>query len=201
MTLRAKSLTTHLCQCWRKVNHSPKAEKMKIQPKQVSFSQLLQLHGIRKDYQEQWAWATTLARAHNFTDSSRVTCQCEFLIAFWLQTYAIAGLAPAPSCKSVSHFIQRNADFLLDQVVLFFIPYLALQCGESDQLTDGIQILRWGNAADPMASLLPNLEQGGILWLRTGTVVEQGSTLHQTTHNSPPQELILANQRKEDEGL
>lgn len=186
MTFRAKTLSTHLCQRWWKVNHSLKIEKMKVQPKQVSFSQLLQLHGIRKDYQEQWGWATTLARAHRFTDSSRVTCQCEFLIAFWLQTYAIAGLAPAPSCRSVSRFIQCNAGFLLDQVVLFFLPCLALQCGESDQLTGRTQALKWGNLADPMASLLPNLGQGGILWLRTGRVVEQGSTLNQTTHHSLP---------------
>lgn len=69
MTFRAKPLSTHLCRGWWKVNHSQKIKEMKIQAEQLPFSQLLQIHRIRKDYQEHRAWATSLARLHNFIDS------------------------------------------------------------------------------------------------------------------------------------
>lgn len=52
MLFRAKPFRRHLCQAWWKGNHSLKIKKMKIKPEQVSFSQLLQILKIRKDYQD-----------------------------------------------------------------------------------------------------------------------------------------------------
>lgn len=68
MMLRDTPFRRHPGQGQWDENHSLKIKKMKIQPEQVPFSHLPQIHRIREDYQEHWARVTASAGVQSFTD-------------------------------------------------------------------------------------------------------------------------------------